>query len=303
MQPSDLFSNQPELIIQPLAHPLFDQKGLSVTVVRTDLIHPEVSGNKWYKLKYNLLQAKANNQTRLLSFGGAYSNHIHALAWAARQLGLVSVGIIRGEPVSNPMLDDAQRWGMQLSFVDRVQYRQRSDAAWLQKLMAEHEVDAVIPEGGSNSLALKGVGELMEVIAQQLPDLDYLLCACGTGGTLAGLLSKAPKRVQLEGYPVLKGGDFLYQEIESLLADANKSVECHWSLDLESHYGGYGKVKADHKMIWHQLEADFGMPLDPIYTAKLFRRFMEKVAQGDYPEGAKIALLHSGGLQGRRSLC
>ena len=121
MQPSDLFSNQPELIIQPLAHPLFDQKRLSVTVVRTDLIHPEVSGNKWYKLKYNLLQAKANNQTRLLSFGGAYSNHIHALAWAARQLGLVSVGIIRGESVSNPMLDDAQRWGMQLCFVDRVQ--------------------------------------------------------------------------------------------------------------------------------------------------------------------------------------
>lgn len=292
----------PPLLIEPFNHPLVQQHRLSVFWIRTDALHPTVSGNKWFKLKRNLAQLQQLGCRRVLSFGGAYSNHLHALAYATQQLGMECVGVVRGEPVSNPSLEDVTRWGMQLHFVSREQYRQRDDAGWQQALMQQWDADALIPEGGSNALAVAGVVELMDDIMQRLPHLEYLLTPCGTGGTLAGLLAGAPDTVCIEGYPVLKQGAFLYPSIQSLVEEAGEVIRCAWHLDLDAHYGGYGKVNAEHRTQWQALEAETGVLLDPIYTAKMVRRFLERVAEGAYPVGAKIGILHTGGLQGRRAL-
>ncbi|WP_051222206.1 1-aminocyclopropane-1-carboxylate deaminase/D-cysteine desulfhydrase [Neptunomonas japonica] len=298
----DLFDAHAPLVVEPLELPLFVEKKLKVLIVRADLVHPLISGNKWFKLKYNLLAACKQNVSRVISFGGPYSNHIHALAWSAQQLGIDSVGVIRGEEVSNPMLADAQKWGMQLHFVDRANYRERHDPIWQAQLKQDVGSGVIIPEGGSNALAVRGVAELMRGILAQLPDLDYLLCACGTGGTLAGLISAAPESVKLEGFPVLKGAGFLQDDVLKLLKVAGVDAHCPWSLDLDAHYGGYGKIRKDHKEHWLAMEEQFQILFDPVYTSKLLRRFLEKVEQGMYPAGATVALLHSGGVQGRRSI-
>lgn len=299
---TDIFGTQAPLVIQPLNLSIFAEKQLKVFVIRTDLTHPHISGNKWYKLKYNLRAAQRQGATRIISFGGAYSNHIHALAYSANAFGIPSVGVIRGENVENPTLSDARRWGMQLHFVDRASYRQRHSASWLAVLQREIGPGFIIPEGGSNALAIQGVSELMPDICGQIPSLDYLLCACGTGGTLAGLISTAPQRIKIEGYPVLKGADFLYADIQALLDSAAVDVQCSWSLDKDAHYGGYGKINAEHRARWLMLEEECKMLLDPVYTSKMLRRFIEKVQQNAYPAGSTVALMHTGGLQGRRSV-
>ncbi len=298
----NLFDAHAPLVIEPLELPLFVEKKLKVLIVRADLVHPLISGNKWFKLKYNLLSASKQGYPRVISFGGAYSNHIHALAWSAQQLGLSSVGVIRGEEVSNPMLVDAQKWGMRLHFVDRANYRKRHDPEWHDQLKQDVGSGLIIPEGGSNALAVRGVAELMRGILTQRPSLDYLLCACGTGGTLAGLISAAPANVTLEGFPVLKGAGFLQDDVLKLLKVAGVDTHCSWSLDLDAHYGGYGKIRKDHKEHWLAMEEQFQILFDPVYTSKLLRRFLEKVEQDVYPAGATVALLHTGGVQGRRSI-
>ncbi len=299
---TDVFDTPAPLVIQPLVLPVFAEKQLSVFVIRTDLAHAHISGNKWYKLKYNLRAAQHQGTTRIISFGGAYSNHIHALAYSARAFGVASIGVIRGEEVDNPTLADARNWGMQLHFVDRVGYRQRYSPSWLAALQREIGSGFIIPEGGSNALAVQGVAELVPDICDQIPSLDYLLCACGTGGTLAGLISAAPDSVKVEGYPVLKGAEFLYTDIQVLLDSAGADVRCEWALDQDAHYGGYGKINAEHRAKWQALEQECQIPLDPVYTSKMLRRFIEKVYQNAYPAGATIALIHTGGLQGRRSI-
>lgn len=297
-----VFRTPESLKVDKLLLPQFKAHNLSVYMVRADLIHPQISGNKWFKLKYNLLLAQQSDAQCILSFGGAYSNHIHALAYAAKQLGIRTQAVIRGEAVDNPTLSDARKWGMELHFVDRATFRMRDDSLWVQNKMDELGADFLIPEGGSNQLAVKGVAELARQIQDALPELDYLLCAVGTGGTLAGLISGVRSQMSLEGYPVLKNGGFLNADIESLVSENYYSAECNWSLDLNAHYGGYGKVNAEHKRIWLSLEEKTGLPLDPVYTSKLLRRFIERVELGYYPKGSTIALLHSGGVQGRRSL-
>ena len=299
---TDVFDTPAPLVIQPLVLPVFTEKQLSVFVIRTDLVHPQISGNKWYKLKYNLREAQRQGAPRIISFGGAYSNHIHALAYSAKVLGIASVGVIRGEEVDNPTLADARNWGMQLRFVDRASYRQRYSPSWLAALKQEIGPGFIIPEGGSNAFALQGVAELVPDACGQIPSLDYLLCACGTGGTLAGLISAAPGSIKVEGYPVLKGAGFLYTDIQALLDSASVDVRCEWVLDQNAHYGGYGKINAEHRAKWKELEQECQIPLDPVYTSKMLRRFIEKVHQNAYPAGATIALIHTGGLQGRRSV-
>jgi len=280
---------------------LYAKHSLSVYVVRSDQVHGQVSGNKWFKLKYSLLSAIEKNIGQVVSFGGAYSNHIHALAFAANSLGLQSVGFIRGEWTDdNQTLNDAKAWGMQLISLSREEYRLKSDVGFLNELKEQFPQALWIPEGGSNSAALQGVAELMGLIEQQLPDLDVLVAACGTGGTLAGLIAGANSTRAILGVPVLKGATFLNQDIERLLAVAELGPGCAWELDLDGHYGGYGKVKAEQKAHMRQLENQHDILLEPVYTAKMWRRFDELVASGHFARGTKVALLHSGGLQGRR---
>jgi 1-aminocyclopropane-1-carboxylate deaminase len=304
------FRQAVKLKYQTLDCDLYCEKKLTVHLIRSDQAHLNVSGNKWFKLKYALLAAKQQQIKTIISFGGAYSNHIHALAYAAKALQLPVVGYIRGQwTADNPTLNDAQAWGMQLKSLTREQYREKSTAEFLQKIAIEYPQSMVIPEGGTNQLALQGVNELMAMIEQQLPVLDYLVAACGTGGTLAGLISGARRTRSILGIPVLKGAGFLQQDIQALLSDyafenasdlANKEYG-QWELDLDGHYGGYGKVKQQHLAAMLVLEGLHKVPLEPIYTAKMWRRFDELVAQDYFKAGSQIALLHSGGLQGRRS--
>ncbi|MEH6444113.1 MAG: pyridoxal-phosphate dependent enzyme, partial [Oceanospirillaceae bacterium] len=289
---------------------LYRKKQLTVHLIRSDQAHLNVSGNKWFKLKYALLAAKQQQIKTVVSFGGAYSNHIHALAYAGQALQIPVVGYIRGEwTVDNPTLKDAQAWGMQLKSLTREEYREKSSAEFLQKVALEFPQSMVIPEGGTNQLALQGVNELMTMIEQQLPALDHLVAACGTGGTLAGLISGARSTRSILGIPVLKGAGFLQQDIQALLweyalentSDLLNKEYGDWQLDLEGHYGGYGKVKQQHLAAMLALESEHKVALEPIYTAKMWRRFDELVAQDYFKPGSQIALLHSGGLQGRRS--
>jgi len=289
--------------LQSLRLPEFQQ--LSVKVLRTDLIHPLVSGNKWYKLKYNLLEALNQGYRRVVSFGGAYSNHLHALAWAGDQLGIETVAVVRGEAhyASNPTLQDCQRWGMKLHFVDRKNYRRRNDADYLAELDVLLGPAFFVPEGGSNPLAIKGVRELGRALcdgASSRP--DYLLLAAGTGGTMAGLAAGVHDGVKVLSVPVLKGAEFLYDDIRALLGQAGVADRDNWSLDLAGHFGGYGKVSEAVTDCIRRFGLQSDLPLDPIYTAKLMLRFEQLVAEGYFPPGSEIVLVHTGGLQGARSL-
>lgn len=280
---------------------LYRAKSIDVFLVRSDKVHPHVSGNKWFKLKYALQQAQQQNIETLISFGGAYSNHIHALAYAAHQLDINTVGFIRGQwTEDNQTLQDAQKWGMPLHSVSREAYREKHTQPFLDELKQKYPNSMIIAEGGSGVLAVKGVADLMREIESSLPNLDVLVAACGTGGTLAGLVASAEHTKSILGIPVLKGAQFLNHDIEQLLSSSGSSAQCSWQLDLDGHYGGYGKVKAEHITAMQSIEQHHQVLLEPVYVAKMWRRFDELVSQDYFAPGAKVALLHSGGLQGRR---
>ncbi|MGY3870508.1 1-aminocyclopropane-1-carboxylate deaminase/D-cysteine desulfhydrase [Aeromonas crassostreae] len=283
--------------LHAISHPLLIKFGVSLWCKRDDLIHPQISGNKWRKLKYQLLDAKEQGKTRLLSFGGAYSNHIHALAAAGFQTGLRTAGIIRSEPsaVSNSTLKNTQKWGMDLIFVDRQSYRRRQDPNWLAQFQAPDTL--IIPEGGSAPLALPGVAELVDEIPFS-PDLWVLPCA--SGGTLAGLISGRREGQRILAIAVLKGAGFIRDEVCRLYPAA--ALDPHWRIALDHHDGGYAKFSP---ALWHwvqQFSAETGLPLEPIYSGKAMWGLFRELAAGRIPRGSRIVFLHTGGLQGLAGL-
>lgn len=303
--------------LQSIYHPLLIEKKIELKVLRTDLVHPIISGNKAYKLKYNLEAALRQAASGVLSFGGAWSNHLHALAYSCYQLKLPCVAVIRGEPELIPksaMLQDLKQWDCQLHFVNRKEYRLRDDPDWLRSLTELFPDYFMVPEGGSSPLAAPGVAELAIQLEQSCKEADWMpdqvWCAVGTGGTLAGLIAGRRLDYQLIGVPVLKGADFLNQEIASRLAadsagDDSSQVQQNWCLLLDGHGGGYGKVSDAllGQVAFLEESLTGGTPslsLDPIYTGKLFCRFWQAVEQDDVPQGRRILLVHTGGLQGRR---
>lgn len=297
---SDVFEswlNPPEVPLSVIDSELYRRAGIQVGILRLDLIHPEISGNKWFKLKHNLASLPAGS--RVISFGGAYSNHIHALAFAGRQQGLKTVGVIRGEESSaeNPSLSDARKWGMELVFVSREQFRNRHDKVWLADLARKYDGGVIVPEGGSNANAVKGAAEIVELLP---PDTDVVVLPVGTGGTLAGVVSAFGGSVI--GVPVLKGADFLYEDVKTLLSGSGLNEQADWMLDLDGHFGGYGRLKpevASFKMLFEQR---YGVELDCVYTAKMVLAFNYRVVRGLVPEGSRIVLLHTGGIQGNRGM-
>lgn len=282
----------------------YRRAGVKVSMLRLDDSDAVVSGNKWYKLRYNLLEAKQQGARQVLSFGGAWSNHIHALAGAGFQLGIETVGIIRGESASasNAMLQDALRWGMALEFVSRADYRRRHEPEWIAELQMRWPDAFIVPEGGSNALAVKGVGELVSQITGMGLNPDLVIAPCGTGGTLAGVLSAAPSCWRLLGIPVLKGAGFLYDDISNLLAKAGAASGCYWGLDLEGHCRGYARTTPELLAFMSAFEADHAIELDQVYTGKMMYRLEQLVMAGTFPAGFNILVLHTGGVQGRRSL-
>lgn len=276
-------------------------QGVSLTIKREDLLHAVISGNKYRKLKYNLKEAKAQQKDTLLTFGGAYSNHIAAVAGAGKEYGFKTIGIIRGEElvdkiVENPTLSYAKDCGMQFIFVTRAQYRQKDAIDFFDKveqlspLRGELERGFyLIPEGGTNSLAIKGCEE---ILTHKDADFDYISVPVGTCGTIVGLINSAKAHQKVLGFPALKG-NFLANEIERLTP--NKK---NWSLVTDYHFGGYGKINDELVAFINEFKLQTGVPLDPIYTGKMCYGIIDLAQKGYFKAGTKILAIHTGGLQG-----
>lgn len=280
----------PSPIIQ-LRHPDLEKKEVKVFVKREDLIHPEIMGNKWRKLKYNLKEAKRLGKKRLVTFGGAYSNHVAATAAAAELFGFESKAIIRGDeltPDSNRTLRTAASKGMSFEFVSREQFRQLK--THYQDLKRE---DYLLPEGGTNALALQGVAELIKEIDVAF---DILVTPVGTGGTLAGLLKGLEGKALVWGFSALKGA-FMHEEI-SRLCEENGLTHRNYKLFTAYHFGGYGKINQDLKGFMHTFMQEFDFLLDPVYTGKMFYGVWENIKNNQIAPGTRLLVLHTGGLQG-----
>ncbi len=296
----EIFWLQPPSPLQQLAHPAFARNGLRLFIKRDDLLHPHVSGNKWRKLKHNLFEAQRLGCTRLVTFGGAYSNHLAAVAAAGREFGFSTLGVVSGEESSagNPTLGFAITCGMDLRFTSRANMRNLSEKTVLQLLNIDTEKTLVLPQGGSNCLALAGCREIVEETTTQLGHQpDYFITACGTGATLAGIASGLDGKGSALGIAVLKG-NFLQKEVEKLLAACGEMETPKFQVVDGFHFGGYAKWTQELVGFINDFKAETDIPLDPVYTGKAFFAAIELARQGYFPEGASVVLVHTGGLQG-----
>lgn len=266
---------------------------VSLFIRREDLIHPFVSGNKFRKLKYNLLQAKSEGKTTLLTFGGAFSNHIAAVAAAGKEFNFKTIGIIRGEElnakiIENPTLSFAQECGMLLEFVSREAYKTKNESEFINGLKQKFGTFYLIPEGGTNDLAVKGC---QEILTEEDAVFDYICCAVGTGGTISGIINSAKPHQTVLGFPALKG-NFLLEEIRKFTIKENTE------LITDYHFDGYGKVNQVLIEFINIFYKQNHIPLDPIYTGKMMYGLFDLIEKGYFPQGAKILAIHTGGIQG-----
>ncbi len=287
--------------IQELSADFLAAHHVRLFVKREDQIHPLIKGNKWYKLKYNIQEAQNQGSTKLLTFGGAFSNHIYASASAGKIFGLYTIGIIRGEQTLplNPILSHALNCGMQINYLDRATYRYKTDLSFIQSLRAQFGDFYLIPEGGTNDLAVKGTAEILQNIDTAY---DYVCCACGTGGTLAGLVvseNSILQKTQILGFSVLKGS-FLTAEVEKLLQSAEtRATILHkktWSISEAYHFGGYAKTTPTLLDFVSHFNQQYQIPVEPIYTGKLFYGIFDLVKKGYFPPNSRILAIHSGGV-------
>lgn len=269
-----------------------------VWVKRDDLIHPIISGNKWRKLKYALLEASQSHTKNLISFGGGFSNHLHALGYCCHHLGIHLTAIVRGDYTANPtpMLQDLHNWGVDIKYVDRKTYQKRNEAAYLAEL-AEYYQGTVIPEGGSQHQALNGVSE---VISELNEHYDYILCPVGSGGTLAGLIHGTQSmQTRLIGVAVLKGQEYLEDLVKELLP--HPTNQANWQINHQYHFGGYAKRNSELVEFCNQFSNQTGIEIEPVYSGKLFFALCDMLKQGAFSPQDKILAIHTGGLQGTRS--
>ena len=266
---------------------------ITLVMKREDLIHPVVSGNKYRKLKYNLEQAKIEKRHTLLTFGGAYSNHIAAVAAAAKECGFRSIGVIRGEEIEenfteNQTLRFAHDCGMQFDFVSRDDYRRKSEVDFVEQLKAKWGDFYLVPEGGTNSLAVRGC---QEILTEDDSKFDFICCSVGTGGTIAGLINSTLQHQKIIGFPALKGG-FLIEEIRKFATNER------WELNENYTFGGYAKVSKELIEFINSFYLQEHIPLDPIYTGKMVFGVIDMINKNYFPQNAKILMIHTGGLQG-----
>lgn len=282
-----------ETIAQNIPDQQISFHDITLIIRRLDLVHPQISGNKFFKLKYNFLEAKRQGYQHILSFGGAYSNHIAATAFAAQQFGFKSVGVIRGEELAdrplNPTLATAQQFGMQLHFVSRDEYRRKQRPEYLAELARHFPEHYVIPEGGTNALAIRGC---QEILKENDAKFDVICCAVGTGGTITGLIKASHTHQKVLGFSALKGS-FLEDEIAQLTKKTN------WNILDDYCCGGYAKTSAALMQFIRDFEAEFSIPLEQIYTAKMLMGIFDLIEKNYFPAGSKLLVIHTGGLQGR----
>lgn len=320
------FSHKNSSPIQEVKDPQLEGSGVRLLIKRDDLIHEHISGNKWRKLKYNLREAAEQNHHTLLTFGGAYSNHIAATAFAAHKAGLSSIGVIRGEDdPTNPTLQFARNHGMRLHFVSREDYRRLTRVGAYGNTPV-HPTDSVgacrgtplppahdaleakfgqfllIPEGGANGLGVRGCAEILPEVEE---DFDVVCCAAGTGTTLAGLALTLKENQQLLGFPALKGGEFLKDDVERLIEESRLRAlsTIDYRLITNYHFGGYAKMKPELLEFANGFQERTGIQLDPIYTAKMMFGIYDMIRVGEYGDtllrkGTTVLAIHTGGLQG-----
>ena len=270
-----------------------NELGVELYIKRDDLIHSEISGNKYRKLKYNIIEAQKLGFETLLTFGGAYSNHIAATASVGREFGFRTIGIIRGEELfdkvdGNPTLKFAKSCGMQFKFVGRSYYREKTSDSFINNLKDEFGKFYHVPEGGTNTLAVRGCEE---ILSKTDKEFDFICSSVGTGGTISGLINGSKPSQQIMGFPALKG-DFLKKEIVKFANQTN------WQLITDYHFGGYGKINKELIDFINKFKKDTNIPLDPVYTGKMLFGIFDLVEKGFFPKGSKILAIHTGGLQG-----
>ena len=281
-------------IAQSIPYQHIHVDGFEITIKRLDMVHPQISGNKFFKLKYNLLAAQQQGYKKLLTFGGAYSNHIAATAYAAQCFGFESLGMIRGEELVskplNPTLSTAQQFGMQLQFVSRENYRLKQSPDYLAQLQQDYPDYYLIPEGGTNNLAIQGCQEILN--AQDRENYDVICCAVGTGGTITGLIEASNLHQHVLGFSALKG-DFLTSEVQQLTHKSN------WQITDQFCCGGYAKTTPELLQFIQAFEQNYQIPLEQVYTGKMLMGVFELIQQGHFSAHSRILVIHSGGLQGR----
>lgn len=276
---------------------IIDQRNVYLTqnvYLKPDYLnHPLISGNKFRKLKYNLLNARELNKDLLLTFGGAYSNHIAAVAAAGNELGFKTIGVIRGEELANnisdnPTLSFAQGQGMKLHFVSRDVYKHKTSEIFIDELRSKFGDFYLIPEGGTNNFAIKGCEEILTEVDKSF---DFICCPVGTGGTISGLINASIPNQKILGFPALKG-DFLREEISKFATKSN------WELIQDYHFGGYAKINTELISFINEFKNSYNIPLDPVYTGKMMFGIFDLVKQNYFQVGSKILVIHTGGLQG-----
>lgn len=285
MLKSNLVSVNEEILVQ--------NSSISLFIKREDLLHPFVSGNKFRKLKYNLIEAKKRNIKTIITFGGAFSNHIAATAFACQENGFDSVGIIRGEELKtkieeNPTLKFAQNCGMKFEFVSREDFRIKNSDEFLYRLKEKYDNHYLVPEGGTNELAVLGC---QEILNETDDFFDYICCCVGTGGTISGIINSSKKNQKIIGFSALKG-DFLKNEIRKFAKNNN------WELNSDYHFGGYAKVTPVLIEFMNDFYKKNKMKLDPVYTSKMVFGVLDLIDKNFFPKNSKILMIHSGGLQG-----
>jgi 1-aminocyclopropane-1-carboxylate deaminase len=293
-----LFDNS-NINVDKLENQLLDQLGIELSVLRLDLIHPIISGNKLFKLFYFLQDAEKFPHKQVITFGGAYSNHLVATAYACKLKGLKSIGIVRGEKTAklSHSLQNCRQYGMQLKFVSRRAYDQKEDVLFQENLLKEFGEAVIIPEGGHSSLGAKGAALIMDHIDGST---THICCALGTATTVAGLLSAQKKEQQIIAVPVLKGLDDIHKRIAHLLPE--KKQENILQIADNYHFGGYAKYSPELIAFMNDLYKKYQLPTDFVYTAKMFFAVFDKINKKEFSSGSKIVCIHTGGLQGNLSL-
>ena len=264
-------------------------KQVAVDVLRLDTLHDTISGNKCFKLKYNLLAAQEQGADTIISFGGAYSNHLHALAYACKLFGIKAIGMVRGEDVENPTLTDCKNWGMELRFISRTDYRKKTEPDFLDTIQAQYPNSFIIPEGGDNALGQKGCTEILDRI--DTASYDLLCCSIGTGTTLSGLAASFKKEIW--GFAPFKNAHSLKEQLTNSISKL-QYIDAY-------NFGGFGKV-SDELLHYMQLFKDtHQIELDRVYTSKMFWGLENSLNENVTLQDKKILVVHTGGLQGNRS--
>jgi len=289
-----MFPDYTQIKLQTLKTSWLSSAGVEAAILRLDLLHPEISGNKWFKLKYNIEAALQQQKDTLLTFGGNRSNHIAATSAAAPKFGLKSIGIIRGAASKNLTLERAQQHGMELKYISRTEYRKRNRPSFIKDIQTAYPQAYIIPEGGNNDLGIKGAEEILELCTAS--KFSHICCPVGTGSTLAGIISRTNHNQQVLGFCALKKAN----EQRAMVSNYVRSYFTHgnWEITTDYSLGGFAKKTQVLEKFIQDFKAECHIPLDFIYNAKMIWGIKDFIQNGHFPPGSKILIIHTGGLQG-----